>query len=100
MSEIGEIVQDVLVDVGKDQFLVPRAENCHGDETDVGVLGFRLLRQSEETRVKFAVGIQGVMRGKVGRRGLLLGRLLLRLLGLRGCCWRQDRPRGEMSIST
>lgn len=41
--KVGVVVQDVLVDVRKHQFALGRAENGHGDEADVAVLGLGLL---------------------------------------------------------
>ena len=65
MSEVGEVVQDVLVDVGQDQLLVGAAEDGHGDQTDVGMLGLGLVREGdpEQSGVELGHGEHGQVSG-------------------------------------
>jgi len=72
MTKVGKVVQDVLVDVGQDQLDFLGAQDCHGDETDVGVLRFRFVRDSEESGIEFSVSVSKVHRVGAGmwrRRG-------------------------------
>lgn len=41
--EVRIVVEDVLVDVGEDELLVDGAEDGHGDQADVAVLGLGFL---------------------------------------------------------
>ena len=43
-AEVRVVVQDVLVDVGKDQFTLRHAQDGHRYQSDVAVLRFRFLR--------------------------------------------------------
>lgn len=43
-TEIRIMFQDVLIDVGQYELLLRRRQYRHGDQADVAVLGFRLLR--------------------------------------------------------
>jgi len=62
VSKVREVVQYVLVDVSQHQLVLLGAEDGHGDETDVRVLRLRLVRNSEETRIKFSVSVSKVHR--------------------------------------
>lgn len=42
-SEVWVVIEDVLVDVGENEFTVGRTEDGHRDETDVAMLRFRFL---------------------------------------------------------
>lgn len=71
VPEVGEVVEDVLVDVGKHQLLVGHAQDGHGDQADVRVLRLRLVGQAEQARVELAgERVQGV---ELGRRQAAAG---------------------------
>ena len=58
VSEVGEVVQNILVDVGQHQLLVGAAEDGHGDQSNVGMLGLGLVRErdSEQPGVQLGHG--------------------------------------------
>ena len=53
MSEIREIVENILVDISQHQLLVRAAEDGHGNQANVGVLRLWLLGEwdAEQARV-------------------------------------------------
>lgn len=81
VSEVGEIIKNVLVDVGQHQLLVRVAEDGHRYQPNIGVLGLRLVREGnpEQSRVELRHGEHGqvcrgteplVDDGEGGRAGL------------------------------
>ena len=58
VSEVGEVVQHVLVDVGQHQLLLGAAEDGHADQAYVGVLGLWLLWKGnpEQSWIQFSHG--------------------------------------------
>ena len=85
VSEVGEIIKNVLVDVGQHQLLLWVAEDGHRYQTNVRVLGLRLVREGnpEESRVELRHGEHGQVRrgteplvddGEGGGTGLQEGR--------------------------
>ena len=61
VSEVWEVIQDILVDVSQNQLLVSRAKDGHADQSDVRVLRFWLIgkRNPKEARIKFSVRKHG-----------------------------------------
>ena len=85
VSEVGEIIKNVLVDVRQHQLLLRVAEDGHRYQPNVGVLGLGLVREGnpEEPRVELGHGEHGqvgwgteplVDDGQGGRAGLQEGR--------------------------
>ena len=62
VPEVWKVVEDVLIDVGKNKLQFLRAQDGHRDEADVGVLRFRLVRNSEKSWIKFSVSVCKVHR--------------------------------------
>ena len=65
VAEVKVVVEDVLVDVGKHKLLLGTAQDGHADQTDVGVLGLRLLRKGhpEQPGVQLGHGEEGQVGG-------------------------------------
>ena len=65
VSEVGEIIKNVLVDVGQHQLLLRVAQDGHGYQPNVGVLGLRLVRERnpEQSRVELRHGKHGEVGG-------------------------------------
>ena len=45
MAKVRKVVKNILVDVSQDQLLVGAAEDGHGNEANVGVLGLGFVRE-------------------------------------------------------
>ena len=61
VAEIRKIVKDILVDVSQHQLLLGAAEDGHGDQADIGVLGFGLFREGDakQARIQLCHGEHG-----------------------------------------
>lgn len=88
MTKVWKVVQNILVNISQNQFLVTRAENGHGNQANIRMLRFGFVWQTEKSGVEFAIRVQRV-RGHFGGEGTRRGSIDLGRWG-----WRR-RGRGR-----
>ena len=77
ISKVSVIVEDVLVDVRKNHFLIGHAEDCHSNQADVTMLGLRFV-----VHVTVSVWINPVITRHTGRtlRRLTVVSIVVRII--------------------